>query len=184
LALLAAFVACLLLIPLKMAAPAPRDNVVAANANNGGGDVNAAVIGSDAAAPFALAAGAGCSPVPVVVVVVVAVVAALVVAGVVLLLVLLVMLLLVPDSQPQSWNTSMNLEIVLCLWVLWNGKKLLSSMQSSTQLTTRIITRFLRVSVLRVFLSSTLSIRLLRPMRMNLVLKEPNPDTGRINIRA
>jgi hypothetical protein len=51
-------------------------------------------------------------------------------------------------------------------------------------LTTRIITRFLLVSVLRVFLSSTLSIRLLRPMRMNLVLKEPNPDTGRINIRA
>jgi hypothetical protein len=42
----------------------------------------------------------------------------------------------------------------------------------------------LRVSVLRVFLSSTLSIRLLRPMRMNSVLKEPNPDTGRINIRA
>jgi hypothetical protein len=42
----------------------------------------------------------------------------------------------------------------------------------------------LRVRVLCVFLSSTLSIRLLRPMRMNSVLKEPNPDTGRINIRA
>jgi hypothetical protein len=45
-----------------MAAPAPRDNIVAANANGGGG-ANAAVIGGDAAVPFALAAGA-CGPVP------------------------------------------------------------------------------------------------------------------------
>jgi hypothetical protein len=61
---LATFVACLLLIPLKMAATAPRDNVMAANANNGGGGANAAVIGGDAAAPFPLAAGAGRGPVP------------------------------------------------------------------------------------------------------------------------
>jgi hypothetical protein len=110
------FCAVLIAHPIKMAAPAPCDNVVAANANNGCGGANAAVIGGDAAVPFALAAGAGCGPVPgccgggrgggrgg----------SAVVVAGAVLLLVLLVVLLLVlevaPDSQPLSGNTSMNL---------------------------------------------------------------------------
>jgi hypothetical protein len=120
----AAFVACLLLIPLKMAAPAPRDNIVAANANNGRGGTNAAVIGGDAAAPFPLAAGAGHGPVP---------------GGcgggggapgcaaah--------------PGSGPRFTTTELehlneSVESVLPLWVLWNGKKLLSSMQSSTQL--------------------------------------------------
>jgi hypothetical protein len=47
-----------------MADPAPRNNVMAANANNGGGGANAAVIGNDAAAPFPLAASAGRGPVP------------------------------------------------------------------------------------------------------------------------
>jgi hypothetical protein len=59
----AAFVACLSLIPLKMATPAPQDNVVGANANGSDG-ANAVVIGGDAAAPFALADGASRGPVP------------------------------------------------------------------------------------------------------------------------